>query len=193
MSSLKNTKLWFCSAVGLVTMDDHELDDEQIHSEIHSKAPDDKKRRWNSFRRGKNQIKKLWKSKKTKQADEEQSSHSGDSHENVTFDNTNHDHPVSSVGSTTSSMDPVPYIKLQRPSIPTETNNSSPEYLAGTTDEDDEIFSSIKKDQKPAGPKSPSRGQLSLASALLNRQESNVCMIIMLIVCLWLVDNCYCI
>ena len=116
-------------------------DNGQNHSETLLKVTDDKKRRWNSFRRGKKQIKKLWKSKRTsKQGDEDQSSHSDeDSHENVAYDNANDNVSVSSPISpisVTSSVDRIPSIMLHGPSSLT---NSSPEYMAGTTDED-ELF-----------------------------------------------------
>ena len=152
-----------------------EADNEQNHGEVHLKV-DDKKRRWSSFRKGKKQIKKLWKSKKTsKQGDEEHSSHSGDSQDNVA----NEDHPQSPI-STTSSIDPIPYIMLHRPSVPTtEGNNSSPDYMAATPEEEDENHEvrrpGSKDDQHSTIPKD--RGQFSLSSELVDRGESNVCMI----------------
>lgn len=138
------------------------------------KVTDDKKRRWNSFRKGKKQIKKLWKSKKTlKQADDDQSSPSEDSREYIiAYDNGNDERSVSSPISplsTTSSVDPVPSIMLHRASLP---GNSSPEYMAATTDED-EHFSSNREGQNPTGIKSrsPTRDQLSLT----RQQEFDVC------------------
>lgn len=168
----------FGRIIGTIIMD--EIDNEQ-NSETHLKAGDDnKKRRWNSFRRGKKQIKKLWKSKRSsKHGDEEHSSHSGDSHDNVAYENTNGELPVSPM-SDTSSVDPIPSIMLRRPSRVTdrEGNNSSPDYMDATTDEEYGYFADSKENNDHNGPKSPARNQLSLATALLNRQESYVRMII---------------
>ena len=154
-------------------MDD--IDNEHNHGEPHLKVADEKKRRWNSFRRGKKQIKKLWKSKKTSRqaVDEDQSSHSGDSQENIAYDNTsdnaNEEYRISSPISPISTTSSVPSITLHRPSVSVEGNNSSPDYLAATTDEEDELFPSSKENQNPSG---PARGQLTI---LLNNKESNVC------------------
>ena len=133
---------------GVIVMD--KTDNGENHSETSLKVTDDKKRRWNSFRKGKKQIKKLWKSKRTsKQEDEDQSSHSDeDSHENVAYDNANDNFSVSSPISpisTTSSVDRIPSIMLHGPASLT---NSSPEYMAGTTDED-ELFATGKENENP--------------------------------------------
>lgn len=148
-----------------------EADKEQDHSETLLKATDDKKWRWNSFRKGKKQIKKLWKSRKnTKQVEGEQTGQgdSGESHENIAYDSVSEEFPMSPI-STTSSIDPVPSITLHRPSVASEGSNSSPDWMAATTDEDD----ITKESQNPTGPKSPAQGSLSLI--LSNHQESNVC------------------
>ena len=151
---------------------------EHNQGEPHLKVADEKKRRWNSFRRGKKQIKKLWKSKKTsKQAvEEDQSSHSDDSQE-IAYDNTsditNEELRISSPMSPISTTSSVPSITLHRPSVSvTEENNSSPDYMAATTEDEDDIFTNSKENHNPSGSKSPARGQLIIS---LNNQESNVC------------------
>lgn len=162
----------FGSVIG---MDD--VENEHNQGGPHLKVADEKKRRWNSFRRGKKQIKKLWKSKKTSRqaVDEDQSSHSGDSQE-IAYDNTsditNEELRISSPISPISTTSSVPSITLHRPSISTmEGNNSSPDYMAATTDDEDDLFSNSKEDHNPSGPKSPARGQLTIS---LNNHESNV-------------------
>ena len=156
----------------VIVMDDV---DNENQGEPHLK--DEKKRRWNSFRRGKKQIKKLWKSKKaSRQAvDEDQSSHSGESQE-IAYDNTsditNEELRISSPISPISTTSSVPSITLHRPSVSLEGNNSSPDYMASTTDDEDDLFPSGKANHNPSGPKSPARGQLNIS---LNNHESNVC------------------
>lgn len=150
-----------------------EVDKEQEPSESFLKVADDKKRRW-SFRKGKKQIKKLWKSKRSsKQVDGDQSSQgdSGDSESIVRGGNEKH--PMSPT-STTSSIDPLPSITLHRPSITAEeVNNSSPEYTATSTD-DDEAFTTGSRN--PTGlSRGAERGALVLTNVLMNGQESNVC------------------
>jgi len=143
-----------------------EVGKQQDHNETLLKVSDDKKRKWNSFKKGKKQIKKLWKSRKnTKQAEGEQSSQgdSDDSRENMAYDSANERLPMSPVS--TSSIDPVPSISLHRPSVASSSARSSPDYMAPTTEED-EPFSNTKESTRP---KSPPRGSLALI------EESNVC------------------
>lgn len=137
---------------GVIVMD--KADNGQNHSEAFLKVTDDKKRRWNSFRKGKKQIKKLWKSKRSsKHEDEDQSSPSEDSHENVSYDNANDDFSVSSPISPISTTSSVPSIMLHGPSSLT---NSSPEYMAGTTDEE-ELFATSKENEIPES-RAPTHG-----------------------------------
>ena len=156
----------------VIVMDD--LDNEHNQGEPHLKVADEKKRRWNSFRRGKKQIKKLWKSKKTSKqvVGEDQSSHSGDSQE-IAYDNTsditNEELRISSPISPISTTSSVPSITLHRPSVSMEGNNSSPDYMAATTDDEDDLFINSKENHNPSEPK---RGELTIS---LNNQESNVC------------------
>lgn len=146
-----------------------QVNSEQDHGETFLKVTDDRKRRWNSFRKGKKQIKKLWKSKKaSKLADEDRSSYSEDSHENMANDDHSMSESMSLPRSTTSSHDPIPSIMLHLPPVFT---NSSPDYMAATTDEDD----SSRESHNVSRPKSrnPSRSEVALSPELSPQQESN--------------------
>lgn len=161
----------------VIVMD--EVNSEQDHGETFLKVTDDKKRRWNSFRKGKKQIKKLWKSKKaSKLADEDRSSYSEDSHENMANDDHMMSESMSLPRSTTSSHDPIPSIMLHLPPVFT---NSSPDYMAATTDEDD----SSRESHNVLRPKSlnTSRSEVALSPELSPQQESNVCRIIVVTLC----------
>ena len=150
-----------------------DVENEHHQNEPNLKVADDKKKRWNSFRRGKKHIKKLWKSKRTSKLAVDDELSSGDSQDNVAYDNnsdiTNEELKISSPISPISTTSSVPSIMLQRASISKEGSIFSPDYRAGTSDDEDEIF---KENQNPSRSKGSSRDQFTL---LLDSHESNVC------------------
>ena len=149
-----------------------DVDNEHNHGEPNLKVADDKKKRWNSFRRGKKQIKKLWKSKRTSKLVVEDELSSGDSQDNIAYDNnsdiTNEELRISSPISPISTSSSVPSIMLHRASISAQGTNSSLDDMGATSEDEDEIF---KENQNASASKGSSRDQFTL---LLDNQ-SNVC------------------
>jgi len=101
------------------------------------KVHDDKKGKWNSLRKGKKHISKLWKSRKRSKTVEDDSEEEDD-------DDVYDDRPQMSPDSAaSSSIGRVPSITLRRPSISTPSSPDSTFLDAGaTTDEDERYYSS---------------------------------------------------
>jgi len=108
---------------------------------------EDKKGKWNSFRRGKKQIAKLWKSRKRSKAVDEGGSEEDDDGSEKDYEDD--ERPTMSPDSAASSngMDRVPSITLQRPSVSIPSSPDSIFLDVGATTEDDDHYSSGRENQ----------------------------------------------
>jgi len=110
------------------------------------KVHDDKKGKWNSFRKGKKHISKLWRSRKRSKAVEDDSEEDDDD----VYDDDDRP-PMSPDSAASSSIGRVPSITLRRPSISTPSSPDSTFLDAGATTDEDERYSS--------GRETPNNGQ----------------------------------